>query len=457
MTRLKRLLPLLAVLATSTAAPAHIAAGHTHRQALQVSGDGPWFRLEIPLDLRLASARADLGDVRVINADGEALAYSLVTPPSRSETISDVRRVPAFPLYGPAQQPASAARIRVQTHNGGTLVEVDDSPPQYDETLRGWLLDASAMELAFERLSLRWRGADGFQRFRIEASDDLTHWRHWGNGQVVRLSFDGERVEQRELELPGGRARYLRLLWQEGVAPQLDEARLHGVKVSQQARALTWSTALPGKRGEAHEYTWQLPKELPLTHVRLDLPQANMIVPLRLQTRRDHQQHWQTVATGVLFRLSEDGREHQTDVLPLPGATLARELRIQVDPRGGGFGLAEPQLRLAATAQDLVFLARGAAPYALVYGNPDTTSAQLPLTTLMPGNRRNVEDLPLAQLASEAEQLPAPESTSATTPATTTSVLDWRRYGLWAVLLLGVAVVMLMALSLLKQGGGQQP
>ena len=41
---------------------------------LSVSGEGPWYRLELPLSVQLNARQTDLSDVRVFNAAGEALS-----------------------------------------------------------------------------------------------------------------------------------------------------------------------------------------------------------------------------------------------------------------------------------------------------------------------------------------------------------------------------------------------
>jgi hypothetical protein len=118
--------------------------------------------------------------------------------------------VPAVQLDGRHRARAKrAGAIERQWH----LVEVQPSSQLEagEEALRGWLLDASAIKAPLQQLILDWTSErDGFQRFSIEASDDLQHWQSWGEGQVARLTFADERVEQHEVGLPGQSARYLR-------------------------------------------------------------------------------------------------------------------------------------------------------------------------------------------------------------------------------------------------------
>jgi hypothetical protein len=52
-------------------------ADFTTQVPLAVSGNGPWYRLELPLAVQLNARQADLSDVRVFNAAGELQAYAL--------------------------------------------------------------------------------------------------------------------------------------------------------------------------------------------------------------------------------------------------------------------------------------------------------------------------------------------------------------------------------------------
>jgi len=175
---------------------------------LSLSGEGPWYRLELPLAVQLHASQTDLRDIRVFNAAGEPQAYALARQPAQTSEQRHLSDVKWFPLYSSADAADSTPSVRVQSSTNGTLVEVQPSTQLEagEEVLRGWLLDASAIKSPLQQLVLDWTSErDGFQRFSIEASDDLQHWQAWGDGQVARLSFADERIEQHEVALPGSR------------------------------------------------------------------------------------------------------------------------------------------------------------------------------------------------------------------------------------------------------------
>lgn len=423
-------------------------ADFTTRVPLTVSGDGPWYRLELPLAVQLSARQADLSDVRVFNAAGEPQAYALArqsAQPTQSRSLTNVKW---FPLYAAADSTETVPSVRVQSTSNGTLVQVQ--PPSQleagEEVLRGWLLDASGIKAPLQQLILDWTSErDGFQRFSIEASDDLQNWRTWGDGQVARLSFADERVEQHEVSLPGQPARYLRLLWKGQSAPVLTSAQLESVSAHSLPLPLVWSQPLSGSRLKAGEYTWQLPGGLNVERLRIELSQPNSLAPVTLSGRRESNQAWLPLSSGLLYRLTQNGQDVVQNELQLPGQPVA-QLKLDVDERGGGLGVEAPALSFAVRATQLVFLARGEPPFTLALGNPSVKGANLPLSTLIPDySAERLASLGQAKVAGEV----VVQSPAVATPAEAGP--NWKKLGLWAVLLLGVAALGAMAYSLLRK------
>jgi len=414
---------------------------------LTLSGEGPWFRIELPLTLQLGSRQADLGDVRVFDAAGQPQAYALTQNQVQRRENQTPIPVKWFALYNTVDAGDTVPVVRVERTASGTLVEVQ---PQGEieageEVLRGWLLDTSAIKAPLEQLILDWSSErEGFQRFSIEASDDLQHWQSWGEGQVARLSFADERIEQREVALPGQTAHYLRLLWKEPhSAPVLSSAQLLSASPDSLPLPLVWSQPLAGSTTRPGEYSWQLPNELAVERIKIDISQPNSLAPVTLAGRSDANGPWQSLGEGLLYRLTQNGQDVLQDELQLSGRTV-QQLKLEVDERGGGLGTTAPQLRVAVRATQLVFLAKGAGPYALGIGNTKVKAANLPLRTLIPGyTSQGLASLGTAQLATAAVVAASPLPVTIAGP-------DWKRIGLWSLLMLGVVFLGWMALSLLR-------
>jgi hypothetical protein len=102
--------------------------------------------------------------------------------------------------------------------------------------------------------------------------------------------------------------------------------------------------------------------------------------------------------------------------------------------------------------EQLVFLARGPAPYRLAWGQ-DTAAVSLPLHELMPG-RQPGDPLPTA--AATVAPPAAPLAAAATPPSAPTSAASppdtgHRKLWLWAALAAALALMGAMARALLKK------
>ena len=129
--------------------------------------------------------------------------------------------------------------------------------------------------------------------------------------------------------------------------------------------------------------------------------------------------------------------------MELPG-NVVQQLKLEVDDRGGGLGNDAPKLSFAVRATQLVFLGRGAPPYSLAIGNATIKGANLPLSTLVPGvTPEKLAALGSAKLAVTPVAVPAPAAPVAAGP-------DWKRMGLWGVLVLGVIFLGWMAIGTLR-------
>ena len=423
------------------------AADYAAQVPLTLSGEGPWYRLELPMELHLAARYADLRDLRVFNAEGQAQAYALTLGSARQTETHKDTAVKWFPLRGPLNTEHTPS-VRVQRSTTGTVVEVvpEAATGANEQVLRGWLLDTSGIDAPLHKLILDWSAeGEGFQRFTIEASDDLQQWRAWDDGQIARLSFADERIDQREVNLPGQSARYLRLLWvSPKQAPQLLSARVLSATSDMLPAPLSWSADLQPTSAKAGQYTWELPLALPLQRIRVELAQANTLAPVSISGRHEGKVQWQPLARGLLYRLPQDGKEVLHNELELYGAPV-QHIRMQVDERGGGLGSEAPSIRVGIRSTQLVFLARGTPPYVLAIGNPTGKAASLPLSTLIPG----YDDKRLAGLGiARAAETTLVEAGAAS--AEQAERFDWKRLGLWAILLVGVGLLLLMALSLLR-------
>lgn len=348
------------------------------RWPLSLSGPGPWYRLELPLTAQLAARQADLGDLRVFDASGHPQPYALLRDSAPRGGLDAQAGARFFPLYDAADSTLRVPVVRVRQASSGAVSDVQpgEELEAGEEILRGWLLDTSLIKAPLTRLTIDWTSErEGLQSFTIEASDDLREWQPWGAGQVGRLSFADERIEQHEVGLPGKPARYLRLLWETPrAAPVLGAVQVFSDPSSSGPATLSWSEPLVGRHEKGSEYVWQLPASLPVERLKLVLEHANSLAPVAVFGRNDNNGSWQPLQSGLLYRLSQNGQDALQEQLPMPGQAL-RQVMLQIDERGGGLGVAVPRLQVAVRPLRVLFMAQGSGPFTLALGNPGARSA----------------------------------------------------------------------------------
>lgn len=409
--------------------------------------------IELTPDVHIWLQDAALRDMEVFNAAGQAVPFArLAVPASRPRT-----QTVALPLLAlPPVQAAGVSDLRLILERGtdGRLHRIDageQAAPAGDGT-RAWLLDTSALTQPIERLEFAWSApAVGVvARFRVEAGDDLMHWREVGSGSVLALEQDGARLERRDLALGAtAPAPYLRL-------QRLDDgAELSGLRV--QARTLEHGPAMPARAwleavrvpasapataGTQFEYA--LPAALAIEAARIELASDNALAPLTVSARDEGAGAWRELTRVTAFRLRiGDERVFNDEVAFVPNAPR-RTFRL-TSPASLA---AAPRLSLGWQPERFVFLAEGDGPYRLAAGSARARRADYPLETALAGLRAKLGrdwQPPLARLGAAQESAGQAALTPPPAP------IPWRRWLLWAVLVAGAAAVGGFALSLLRE------
>ncbi len=459
---MKAWLPLLLGLLVSGAPAAEPRPGDAlHRAEIVTTGTGPFHRLPLPLAVYQGAARADQGDLRVLNAQGEVLPHAWWRPQAtRAERVRE-SQVPFFPLPPAAAPGTGALEVYVRRQGDGTLVAVRPGRETAPVPGRGDLIiDATRLPGAqFLHLSAA-AGPQPWHAYTLESSDDLEHWQMLkGDAVFVQLEHQGEQLESAGSRWRTPAGRYLRLRWRDpATAP-----RVEAVSLGRNSQEITppeplWSAPLVPQDGDAQGFVYELPAHLPLEQLRIGLPQLNLLLPYTLQRERCQGREqrlrrqpacvWQNLSSGVAYRLQSGAGEVESGEVQLDGAVGAGRLRLRVDAAAGLLGTARPTLQIGFVPRELVFLARGPAPYTLTWGGSGLP-ADLPLGTLQPG--LDPGQPPLAAPASLALTAAEASGTQAAPPGAASEPSPWLLRG---ALLLGLLVLGLMVRALLLQMRG---
>jgi hypothetical protein len=453
------------MLCAASAGAAESPADFAYGAAIDADGSEALYEVVVPAALYEGVVRADLGDVRVFNGAGEVVPHAWRPRRATSSEAQPLQKLALFPLRGQPGAGIDALSIRVQRSAAGALsVDVNaGGAGKSSEPARiiGYLVDNAALERALRVIEVELGAVSGgfSGRLRVDGSDDLAAWRTLvAAAPVLSLDAGGQRLEQRRIELPQQKIKYLRLSW---LAESAGQAAPELVSVRGELADLIvdvpreWAPFNAAKGEKPGEYTFDLRGHYPVDRIRFELPEPNTIVQIEMLAREKIEHPWHSVARGVVYRLRQNGGEITSPDLAI-GVTSDRYWLLRVDQRGGGIGSGLPQIRAGWLPHRLVFSARGAPPFQFAYGNRDAKPAAYAIETIIPGYREaTVQSVRQAKTASvqkvnvrEAAASPQEELGGA---ARLREVIDWKRWSLWGALVVGVLLLGVMAWRLMRQ------
>jgi hypothetical protein len=408
---------------------------------IDIDGHSALYQLELPQSVYEGAVHSDLSDLAVFNGEAEAVPFALKPRPSPATASAPPIELAYFPLRGSHGTHADALDIRAERNTSGTIVRVisAESKPSAAQALLGYLVDASGSKTPLKTLELEWRTDEGgFSGvMRVEGSDDLIRWSTLASqAPIVNLKFGGQRLTQKTIDLASAHHKYLRLSWPASQKPvKLTSLRGRPADVTVEP-SRQWKEVHGVLGAQPGEYEFDLGGHLPVDRLRLVLPEDNTLVSARLLARDKSEQPWQPITAGVLYRMRRDGQDLANRELAVARGSW-RHWLLRVDQKGGGLGRGTPSLEAGWVPQQLVFVARGSAPFLLAYGSARVSPSAYPIETIVPGWHSDSE-IEAGTAFARAPQVLAGASVLKARP-------DYKTYALWAGLMLGVIVLALMA------------
>jgi hypothetical protein len=430
--------------------------------ALRTSGPSAFHQLEISRAVYEGVVRPDLGDVRVFNGAGEVVPHAFRPRVTTARQARPSVSLPLFPIRTDAPAGVGGVTLRLQTRGDSTVIDLrtPDGKPAHGTALVGYLADARALEMPIRAVSVRLPAAT-YQlvaKVRVEASDDLQRWDTLASGAaLVSLASGNAQLEQLRVEVSARKAKYLRVSWP-GRSTPVELAGLDAepgeaiIDAPRQWKHLTVAAA----KDRPGEHEVDLGGQFPVDRLRVALPHPNTVASLEILARARAADPWRPVTTATAYRLSREGQELTSPDIEV-GPAADRYWLVKVDQRGGGIGTGPLVVGGGWVPHRLLFAARGAGPFQLAYGRHDARPAAFSIATLVPGYKGE-EDLELRRGATpsgaaigQAQAAAAPRPLGG--EAALHPGIDWKRWTLWASLVLGVGLLGWMAVRLGRQMG----
>ena len=445
---------------------------YAYRWPLKTEGQNAAWQFELTPEVYAALIDPELGDFVVLNADGQAVPVARLTvdPSTRPGVAQAPLPVFALPRRAGAVGGGDDLALRLERDASGRLrlLQVDMGASATSSTMAtsapaapapiDYVMDADLgrdpqRPATVDRLDLRWPEAgDIHARFAVEGSDDLEHWQALVDAAaVVSLRRDGSVLQRRDIALPPTSLRYLRLRQLDGdpvPGLQVTARRTRGGVSPPQWRRLRadFVDTAPDAFGKGHLYRYRLPAKLPVGRVGVTLGADNATAEVIVDAQNGGvpgDEAWTPIGRTLLFRLQQNGLRIDNEDYALTAPIAAREWRLRspiaLNPA--------PVMEVAYLPDRFVFLAQGNGPYTLAAGSRDARRDPLPVEqALAPLRSRLGADWspPVATLGARSEAAGTQAYAEKPTPP------DWRRWLLWAFLVVGAAIVGGFALSLLR-------
>ena len=153
-----------------------------YSQGIDIATPGglPLVETAVPDAVYQVVTRADLGDVRVFNAEGLPVPHAFCSSRSTEEPLITDQSLPVFELREAPPVNTGGSRIEVQTA-GGTQVNVLEAGSEQPLPAHGriHIIDARDGDDPIRAINFDWESPDGASQVQvsIEASDDLDQWR----------------------------------------------------------------------------------------------------------------------------------------------------------------------------------------------------------------------------------------------------------------------------------------
>ncbi|QWT21236.1 DUF3999 domain-containing protein [Bacillus sp. NP157] len=402
--------------------------------------------LELPREAYAwAEPDAGLADVVVVDAKGREVAsgpYTPAAPTSHPVTLD----APLLPVPNGSDGVAGPS-IRRST-NGDIVIEPGAAPASGH--VHEWLFDARNA-IAPERLEFPPTQRDVKLSVDIDASSNLQDWRPLVAGaSIVVLGHGDGAVDARVVKLDGGPARYYRVRTSSDDAPwgasTTDEATakvtLSGSVIDAAARDdakrqwLDVTGTQAATSGTGVDYDYKLPAALPVDGIRVTLGAGDSVARLEA-VAVNGPMSGESLGTIVVTPGQDDTRPlgvaaTRRDLIRLHSATPLRN---------------PPKLSVGWRPDRMVFLPEGDAPYRLQVGSASARRAAWPIGDAIAAlrTRNGPAWRPDGVTLGEAVLLDGKKA------LTTRAPFDWTRPILWIVLLLGAALVVGMAATLLRK------
>jgi hypothetical protein len=279
----------------------------------------------------------------------------------------------------------------------------------------------------------------------VQSSNDLDNWTTIvPSAAVAQLQRDAFTLTQSAIDLPAGvRPKYLRISWPR----ELAAVTLTTVKVlmpaSQPGTPTHWKTLSADRVDSAGLALYDTHGTFLVQYVDVEFADAADVASITVQSRASSTADWSFRHAGVFYTLQESDSRVQSGAVPIL-RTTDRYWRLETARSGGWTRSGTPRLKIGWHPHEIVFVARGPAPYTLVYGSARVAADDAPVDALLASlNGAEIEGRVREATLGEPHTFAGADALTASPP--------YRRIVLWGVLVAAVAALAFFAVRVFRE------
>ncbi|MDF7680194.1 DUF3999 domain-containing protein [Enterobacteriaceae bacterium ESL0689] len=408
---------------------------------LETQGSSPWYRVSLPQVVYQTTAWPDLRDIRVFNAQGETVPFSLtvqknqpVTPPTVSLRLFPLDMSPLSPQE--KKQHSRDTFVLRSKENVTIYLPGDDLQGTDFQSYLLTLPEEMKTPFSLAQLQLNWAPlADNWQgKASVYASRDLRYWRAvQKEAPLMDLTRDNDHLKMNvittSLNLSPEDYRYL-LVVVNSKSPAFTLKGVDAMAESSKPESRRIAIDAEANKISDNEVIWRWKQPQPLASLRIVL-ENDHVLPIELAWKSEEKANWQPLAKTVLYHL--DGK-HSPDI-PLYGEWVAAVRMTTINAK-----LPEvlPVLSGERNSYQLVFNTQGKGPYMLAWGNRAAQKADVELNQLIPSSLHQSQDVDNLPWAKPQEKVSLGGEARLTAISAAEQQHQWQTWLVWIVLISGV-------------------
>ena len=447
-----------AIVSSARAEPESLAASDFAygRELTLPESNEPIVQVELPLDVYRAMRGQGLSELMVFNARGAQVPHAIRSLPSAPDGAPESVLLWHFPLTLAAAQSQRTTdlALEVERNAAGQVIRLAAKSEQpkggaaaAQQPIAAYILDARELPRALVglRVTLTEGADDRVLELRLDASEDLVSFTPVTvDGALIQLGHGGQRIDRDELSVAPTSAKFYRLRpAREPSFPSAVSAISATLAAAEVARRFEKVVVEPSATPKPGAFRYDLGGPVPVDRVEVELPEQNTIVNAELWSSEREQGPYERAARAKLYRIQRKEAELKGPTLELARRN-DRYYELRVAATGGGVGSGKPVLVSYHTPDQLLVMRRGEGPFTLAYGRYESPSARFEaddILSLLPREGAAVPSATLGErkpLGGQQRLIPPPPPP------------PYKTYAIWAVLILGVALLGMLAIQLAR-------